>query len=221
MTGVEAAEPAAARDPDRPTRLLRAEHDALLPTLRLTPEQAFDRPTACPGWSVRDVLAHCAAALSRTVSGDLHDFTPELNEVDVAERRDWPLADVLAELTAGYEQAGPAIAAAGGWLDAIALGEWLHGGDVREALGEPLAYASNGFDDACVLLGDWTRRQATPLVQARVSDRSLTFGVPEPDRAPATLFTSPGTLMRLFAGRPADAADYELTGATTAELVVF
>jgi hypothetical protein len=58
-------------------------------------------------------------------------------------------------------------------------------------------------------------------VEARVSDRSMTFGVPGPDRAPATLFTSPATLMRLFAGRPADAADYELTGATTAELVVF
>jgi uncharacterized protein (TIGR03083 family) len=221
VTGIEAAEPAAARDPDRPIRLLLAERDALLPILRRTPDQAFDRPTACPGWSVRDVLAHCAAALSRTVSGDLHAFTPELNEVDVAERRSWPLADVLAELAAGYERAGPAIAAAGGWLDAIALGEWLHGGDVREALGEALAYASDGFDDACLLLVDWTRRQAIPLVEARVSDRSLTFGMPEPDRAPATLLTSPSTLMRLFAGRPADPADYELTGATTTELVVF
>jgi uncharacterized protein (TIGR03083 family) len=221
VTGTEAAEPAAARDPDRPVRLLRAERDALLPILRRTPDQAFDRPTACPGWSVRDVLAHCSAALSRTVSGDLHAFTPELNEVDVAERRSWPLADVLAELAAGYEQAGPAIAAAGGRLDVLALGEWLHGGDVREALGEPLAYASDGFDDACVLLGDWTRRRAVPLVEARVSDRSLTFGRPVPDRAPATLLTSPSTLMRLFAGRPADAADYELTGATTAELIVF
>src|ERR1700733_3769574 len=167
MTAIDPAAPAAARDPDRPARLLRAEHAALLPILHRTPDRAFDRPTACPGWSVRDVLAHCAAALSRVATGNLHAFTPALNEVDVAERRGWPLADVLSELTAGYQEAGAAIAEAGGKLDAIALGEWLHGGDIRDALGEPRAYASDGFDDACALLGDWTRRLAIPLVEAR------------------------------------------------------
>jgi uncharacterized protein (TIGR03083 family) len=49
-----------ARDEQRPTRLLAAERDALLPILRSTPEPDFDRPTACPGWSVREVLAHAA-----------------------------------------------------------------------------------------------------------------------------------------------------------------
>jgi len=48
-----------------PARLLRAEHDALLPILHRTPEPAFDLPTACPAWSVRDVLAHCSAPPSR------------------------------------------------------------------------------------------------------------------------------------------------------------
>ncbi|MGH3400460.1 MAG: maleylpyruvate isomerase family mycothiol-dependent enzyme [Streptosporangiaceae bacterium] len=219
MTANEPAEPA--RDPHRPARLLQAERDALVPILHRTQEPAFDRPTACPGWSVRDVLAHCAAALSRVVTGNLNAVTPALNEIDVAERREWPLADVLSELTAGYQQAGPAIAEAGGRLDVIALGEWLHGGDVRDALGEPLAYASDGFDDACALLGDWTRRRAVPLVEARFSGRAVTFGVAQPDRAPATLVTTRPTLMRLFAGRPADESDYQLAGATPAELVVF
>jgi uncharacterized protein (TIGR03083 family) len=221
VTANESAEPAPARDPQRPARLLQAERDALLPILRRTPEPAFDRPTACPDWSVRDVLAHCGAALTRVATGNLNAFTPELNEIDVAERREWPLADVLSELTAGYQQAGPVIAETRGRLDPIALGEWLHGGDIRDALGEPLAYASDGFDDACALLGDWTRRLAIPLVEARVSNHPLTFGVAQPDRAPATLVTTRPTLMRLFAGRPADASDYQLTGATPAELVVF
>jgi predicted transcriptional regulator len=53
------------RDPQRPARLLRAEYDALLPILRRTTAEAFDSATACPRWSVRDVLAHCGAALSR------------------------------------------------------------------------------------------------------------------------------------------------------------
>jgi hypothetical protein len=77
----------AGRDSSRPARLLRAEHDALLPILARTPDAAFDQPTVLPGWSVRDVLAHCAAVLSRVTGGDLHAFTPDLNEIDVAARR--------------------------------------------------------------------------------------------------------------------------------------
>jgi uncharacterized protein (TIGR03083 family) len=221
MTVTGPAGPAAARDPDRPARLLRAEHDALLPILRRTPGPDFGRPTACPGWSVRDVLAHCAAALTRVTVGDLHAFTPALNEIDVAERRTWPLAAILSELAAGYLQAGKAITEAGGKLDVLALGEWLHGGDVRDALGEPLAYASDGYDDACALLADRTRRKATPLLTAYLPGSTLTLGVPHQDRAPATLHASRPALMRLFAGRPAGTRDYQLTGAATAELVVF
>src|SRR5579863_9155839 len=160
----------AARDEERPARLLAAERDALLPMLRSLPEPDFDRPTACPGWSVRDVLAHCGSALSRVVSGDLHAFTPDLNEADVAERRSWPLRQVLAELSDGYDAAGPKIAASGGRLDAIALGEWLHGGDVMDALGQPLAYASDGFGDACALLADFTRDEGVPLTEATLGD---------------------------------------------------
>jgi hypothetical protein len=113
------------------------------------------------------------------------------------------------------------IAGAGGRLDAIALGEWLHGGDVRAALGEPLAYASDGFADACILLGDWTRRRHVPLVEVSLPGATLRLGAPVPGRPPATLRTSPATVMRLFAGRPADPADYQLTGAVPGDLVVF
>jgi uncharacterized protein (TIGR03083 family) len=210
-----------ARDPQRPARLLRTEHDALLPILRQTPEEAFGFATACPGWSVRDVLAHCAAALTMVATGTLHAFTPELNEIDVAQRRDWPLPRLLSELERGYTGAGTAIAEAGGRLDPIALGEWMHGGDVRDALGEPLAYESDGFEDACALLADWARRQEVPLVEVGLPGAVLRLGVPVPGRPPATLVAGRATLMRLFAGRPAEPADYQLTGAAAEELVVF
>jgi len=135
------------------------------------------------------------------------------------------LADLGAgfrlELAAGYLEAGKAITRAGGKLDVLALGEWLHGGDVRDALGEPLAYASDGFGDACALLADRARRKATPLLTAYLPGSTLTLGAPRQDRAPATLHASRPALMRLFAGRPADTSDYRLTGAATAELVVF
>jgi uncharacterized protein (TIGR03083 family) len=210
-----------ARDPQRPERLLRTEHDALLPILRRTPEEAFRNPTACPGWPVRDVLAHCAAALTRVATGRLHAFTPELNEIDVAQRRDWPLPRLMSELERGYTEAGPAIADAGGRLDVIALGEWLHGGDVRDALGEPLAYESDGFEDACALLAGWTARRKVPRIEVALPGSALRLGLPIPGRSPATLVTDRSTLMRLFAGRPTEPAEYELTGATPEELVVF
>jgi uncharacterized protein (TIGR03083 family) len=217
----ESADGGPDRDPQRPARLLLAERGALLPILRRSPAEAFDRPTACPGWSVRDVLAHCGAALTRVVDGRLHAFTPDLNEADVAERRGWPVFGVLAELDRGYRAAGAVIGEAGGRLDVIALGEWLHGGDVRDALGEPLAFASEGFDDACVLLSAWTRGREVPLVDVMLPGGSLSLGVPVPGRPPASLRTDRATLMRIFAGRPADPAAYELSGAAPAELVVF
>ena len=211
----------ASRDPQLPARLLQAEHDALLPILQRTPQPAFGRPTACPEWSVRDVLAHCGSALSRVVTGELHDFTPELNEIDVAERRAWPLARVLSELAAGYLAAGPLISDAGGRLDGIALGEWVHGGDVRAALGEPMAYESDGFGDACVLLGERSRRRETPLVEVSLPGGTLRLGVPRPGQPAATLRSSNAALIKLLAGRPVDPADYQLAGATLEELAIF
>jgi uncharacterized protein (TIGR03083 family) len=210
-----------ARDPQRPERLLRTEHDTLLPILHGTREEAFGNPTACPGWSVRDVLAHCAAALTRVATGRLHAFTPELNEIDVTQRRDWPLPRLLSELERGYTDAGPVIAGAGGRLDPIALGEWMHGGDVRDALAEPLAYESDGFEDACVLLADRARRGEVPLVEVGLPDTALRLGIPVPGRPPASLVTGRATLMRLFAGRPTKPGDYLLSGAVPEELVIF
>jgi uncharacterized protein (TIGR03083 family) len=221
VTATGPGDDTAARDPQRPERLLRAEHDTLLPILHRTPEAAFANPTACPGWPVRDVLAHCGAALTRAATGRLHAFTPELNELDVTQRRDWPLPRLLSELEQGYLDAGPVIARAGGGLDAIALGEWIHGGDVRDALGEPLAYASDGFGDALALLAERARRRAVLLVEVSLPDEALRLGVPVPGRAPATLVTGRATLMRLFAGRPAGPADYQLSSAVPAELVIF
>jgi hypothetical protein len=42
-----------------------------------------------------------------------------------------------------------------------------------------------------------------------------------PGRPPAALVTGRATLMRLFAGRPAEPAEYQLTGAMPEELAVF
>ena len=202
------------RPPDLAARLLRTEADALLPILRRTPAAAFDRPTVCTGWSVRDVLGHCAAALVRLAEGRLHQFTPEQNEADVAERRPWPLEDVLDELVRGYSAAAPALTAASGRGDGIALGEWVHGGDVREALEEPLPYESDGIEDALVLLAERSQARAVPPTLVRLPDRELLLGVPgDTGRPPAELVTDPATLVRLCSGRHPDPSRFTLRGA--------
>jgi uncharacterized protein (TIGR03083 family) len=211
----------AARPPDLGARLLLTERDALLPILRRTPAEAFDRPTVCAGWSVRDVLAHCGSALMRLAEGRLHEFTPELNELDVAERRPWPLDAVVAELARGYGAAAPALAAARGKLDGVVLGEWVHGGDVRDALGEPAAYESAGVQEALVLLVERSRRRAVPATRVRLPDRELRLGAAEDTARVAELVTDVATLVRLCAGRNPDPARFRLDGADPAQHHLF
>ncbi|MFJ9843746.1 maleylpyruvate isomerase family mycothiol-dependent enzyme [Kitasatospora sp. NPDC101155] len=169
------------RDPARPGRLLRTERETLLPLLRDTPLERFELPTACPDWTVRELLAHCGAALMRIVEGRLPGFTPEHNAADVAERADWPVRRILDELESGMAEAGPAIEAADGELDVIALGEWVHAGDVREALGvtavrllAPMAFAA-----AAVLAVE-----GSATTTARPADNGIVWPDPTP-AAPA------------------------------------
>lgn len=203
-------------------RLLSTEQAALLPILRRAPAEAFDRLTVCTGWTVRDVLAHCGCALTRAAEGRMHAFTPELNEIDVDERRSWPLARVLAELEQGYGAAAAAVAAADGRLDGLALGEWLHGGDVREALGESGAYGSEGVGDALLLLVDRSRRGTVPPTLVRLPDRELRLGAEAAaGTVAAELDTDVPTLFRLSAGRRPDPARFRLTGADPAQYLLF
>ncbi len=200
-------------------RLLRIEADALCAILDRTPAAAFDRPTVCTGWSVRDVLAHCGAALTATASGDLHRFTPEDNQRDVDERKGWPLAEVIAELKSGYEAAGAAVDTAGGRLDAIALGEWVHGGDVREALGEPGAYSSAGIDIAIDLLFARSTRLERPPLASHVAGRVRHFGAA--GDPVGELRTDIETFVRLTGGRRPDRERYRMVGARPADVVLF
>jgi uncharacterized protein (TIGR03083 family) len=215
---------------DRPAgaRLLLIERDAILPILRALRDDDFDRPTALPGWSVRDVLAHCAAALTMTTDGTAHGYSPAENQRDVDERRPWPIERLLDELVSGYDGAAGAIAAADGRLDLLALGEWTHGGDVREALGLPDAYASDGVDDALSLFESASRlrRFGIPPTTVHLPDRQLLLGPVDAvsgDGSPhdVTLVTDAPTLVRMLTGRLRDPAQHFLHGAELARYVMF
>ncbi|MEU9866008.1 maleylpyruvate isomerase family mycothiol-dependent enzyme [Streptomyces sp. NPDC047971] len=217
---------ASVRDPWLPDRLLRTERDALMPLLRGAPEASFDLRTACPGWTARQVLAHCAAALVRIVEGRLEEgvFLPEANAADVAEREPWPLGRILDELERGLTEAGPVIAATeDGTLDAVALGEWVHAGDVREAFGVPGAYRGAGLEFALPLLAVTSRRRETPALVGVLPDRTepVCLGDTVAGRPPARFHGEASTLIRLYAGRPLVGTRYTLTGATEQELLVY
>ncbi|MEU3292547.1 maleylpyruvate isomerase family mycothiol-dependent enzyme [Streptomyces longwoodensis] len=215
------------RDPELPGRLLVTERDGLVPLLRSRPDDDFARPApACPGWTVRDVVAHCSSALMRVVEGRFEKgvFSPASNDRDIAERADWPNQRIVDELERAMTEAGPAIAKAGGVLDLVALGEWVHGGDVRDVFGEPGAYGGPGLPDALVLLARVTREKGCPALHADLDhlDEPLLLGAADGGRTPARFIGDAPTLVRLYAGRrPADGVPYELAGAEPGELNIF
>ncbi|MFE0101748.1 maleylpyruvate isomerase family mycothiol-dependent enzyme [Streptomyces sp. NPDC059009] len=212
-------------DPERPGRLLRAERDALIPLLRAAPDDAYGLRTACPGWTVRDVLAHCSAALTRVLEQRFEKgvYSPESNERDIAERADWSHSRVVDELERGMTEAGAVIAEYKGVLDGVALGEWIHAGDVREAWGKPGAYGGAGLVEALPLLVGMSRRVKSLPLHADVDglDEPLLLGVGDGTRSPARYIGDGPTLIRLCAGRPVVGARYELAGAKEGELSVF
>ncbi|HEY1734127.1 MAG TPA: maleylpyruvate isomerase family mycothiol-dependent enzyme [Acidimicrobiales bacterium] len=126
----------------------------------------WDRPTDCPGWTVRDQLSHLIG-IERTLLGDaapmLEGTVPvyvknaigEMNEAWVAARRSWPGAEVLAELRAVTARRldqltgfGPEQFDRVGWspVGDVSYREfmavrvfdcWVHEQDVRRALDRP------------------------------------------------------------------------------------
>jgi uncharacterized protein (TIGR03083 family) len=200
-------------------RLLLVEAEALPPILDAAPPEHFDRPTVCDGWSVRDVLAHCGAALTHCAHGTVHRFTPDDNESDVVARRSWPLAEVIAELLEGYRTAAAVIDGAAGQLDGIGLGEWMHGGDVRESLDAPDPYTSPGAELALELLLERSSLQKKLSIIARIDGELHQFGT---DRDPVgRLVADLETFVRLCGGRRPDPARFDLTGADVSDLVLF
>jgi uncharacterized protein (TIGR03083 family) len=80
---------------------LRAERDALLEVFKSLSDDEWNAPSDCAGWTVRDVAAHLAASSHGVVDpaylADMSNGTEQAMEGPVAERRSWPIADVIAE----------------------------------------------------------------------------------------------------------------------------
>jgi uncharacterized protein (TIGR03083 family) len=213
-------------------KILLLEAEAIRPILASLEADEFDIETVCTGWSVRDVLGHCGAALTMAIGDCLHGFSPSENEADVTVRRGWTIERVLSELFAGYAGAAVKIDEAGGPLDGLGLGEWLHGGDVRDAVGADDAYTSAGADLAFGLMlnrsganyrphGLTSQRaiEHKPPLDVVVDSVAGRFGPGGP--AVGSLTTDLETFIRLCGGRRPDPNGFNLTGAEPSDLVLF
>lgn len=95
--------------------VLRYGQLTLLDTFGKVPDDMLDKEGACGVWSIRDIMAHLASyelVLVDVLAGlDADVITPvldrflqgpEFNDLEVAARRELPLADVLAELNEAH-----------------------------------------------------------------------------------------------------------------------
>lgn len=80
---------------------LRAEREAILEIAKSLTDDEWNLPSDCAGWTVRDVYAHMAAALHGVADPsqmvDMSGGTEQAMEAPVAERRSWPIAQVIEE----------------------------------------------------------------------------------------------------------------------------
>lgn len=205
------------------SRLLQAEHDELLPLLRTTSLLDFDRATVCELWSVRDLIAHCSAIMSRAAEGTAHGYTPAENQADVEARRHLTVPQLLDELDQAFELAIKADVGAG-----VALGVWLHGGDVREALNLPGAYAHGALAEALQLLVERSVTRGVPAVDVTLVDAvdrgldgaQVCLGDPGAEPVGWLRTDTPG-LFRLVAGRRPELVERDVVAVPVERLRMF
>jgi uncharacterized protein (TIGR03083 family) len=132
-----------------------AELEQFETLIRSLPEEAWNRPSRCEGWTVGDVAAHVVGTITDIVEGRFDGLgTPEGIEQTVAERRGrspGELADELEKgrqvggaLLAGFDDdawRGPALGGVQGTIgdgvETLWYDTYVHADDIRAAAGLP------------------------------------------------------------------------------------
>jgi uncharacterized protein (TIGR03083 family) len=90
----------------------RAERETILTVAKSLSDEEWNQPSDCKGWAIRDVFGHMACTLHGVVDPaflpDTSSGTEDAMEPPVAERRTWPIADVIAEYET-YSEAAAAV----------------------------------------------------------------------------------------------------------------
>lgn len=116
----------------------------------LSDEEAAAPVPTCPEWSLKDVVAHCAGVCDDVLTGRIEGVaTDPWTEAQVAARRDWSLAEVLAEWT----EKAPQVEAIAEHFPGRVGTQWVldvttHEHDIRHALGRPGAQDTEAVEAA-------------------------------------------------------------------------
>lgn len=131
---------------------LQAERESLTAYLESLAESAWDKPSLCEGWTVKDLMAHAIGIAADVANRRLDGVgTPEANQRQVDERRgrtprelldEWAvegksLEDGVRALDDGFWNA-PYVDnfTVGGALQRMVEDIWVHGQDIRISLGD-------------------------------------------------------------------------------------
>jgi uncharacterized protein (TIGR03083 family) len=174
-------------------------HDRIL---TLVDDEVADRsvPT-CPGWTIKDVVAHLASFFAVYRSGDPREaFSAGWGDRAVEERRDLSLQECIAEWDAHLADAGDLFESP---LGTVAISDALaHEQDIRTALERP------GFEDdesivpsverGLAFVEQKAEAEGSPALRIVTEDIDRQVGQGEPT---ATLRTTTFELFRTIHGR--------------------
>jgi uncharacterized protein (TIGR03083 family) len=152
-------------------RLYRDTRERLTALVAGLDEAALATPVpACPGWLVRDVVAHLAAVVEDALAGRLTGPpSEEQTAVQVARYKGRPMTRTLAEWTAGAPQFEEIISVFD--VPPAVIDVASHEQDIRSALGRPGARDT----EAIRQMGGWLLRGLRTPVPLRVTVEDAEF----------------------------------------------
>ncbi|HET7013660.1 MAG TPA: maleylpyruvate isomerase family mycothiol-dependent enzyme [Streptosporangiaceae bacterium] len=155
---------------------------------------------ACPGWAVRDVIAHLTAIVEDAIAGRLAGIPDEeFTAGQIARMADVPVAAMLDRWAAGAPQFEDTIQAFEVWPAVIDVA--THEQDIRGAVGAPGARDCAAIKRCTPMLLDWL----APPVPMRIGTEDGDQVVGTGDQAQLVLSTSRFEAFRWRMGRRSSA----------------
>ena len=176
----------------------RRVHDRIVSLV--TPDNADTPVATCPGWTVKDLVAHLASFFATYDDGGMKAFGPGWGDRTVAERRDLSLQECFDEWDRRLADADEI------WntpLGSTAVSDALaHEQDIRTALGRPGARDDEGIPGAATralkFMEGRAKEEDLPPLRIVTEDLDVQLGEGAPA---ATLKTSSFELFRIVFGR--------------------
>jgi uncharacterized protein (TIGR03083 family) len=161
------------------------------------------RVSACPNWTVREVLAHLVGVTDDALNGNLADAgTDPWTEAQVDKRSDRSLEEILAE----WDETGPtldaALAGVGAGANQLVFDTATHEHDIRHALEAPGARDADSTHIALdFVVGTWSGHfldEGFEPLRLVAGATTVEAGVGQPV---ATVVMAPFEALRALSGR--------------------